>query len=77
MISAASCQKFAIRVPSLAVGSANDGQLDGKFCDNAEDHLLLPGDDHQVLGNPIARERVRAFIEGVTGFRTGYGTGLP
>lgn len=77
VISAASCLKFAIRVPSLAVGSANDGRLNGKFCDRAQDHLPLPGDKHQILVDPIARERVRAFIEGVTGFRTGYGTGLP
>ncbi len=77
VISAASCQKFAIRVPSLAVGSANDERLNGQFCDRAQDQLLLPGDVHQILVDPTARERVRAFIEGVTGYRTGYGTGLP
>ena len=77
VISAASCQKFAIRVPSLAVGSRDDEHLNGQFCDHAEDQLLLPGDSHQILSNPIARERIRAFIEGVTGFRTGYGSGLP
>ena len=77
VISAASCQKYAIRVPSLAVGSVNDEQLNGQFCDRAEDLLLLPGDAHQILVDPIARERIRAFIEGVTGFRTGYGMGLP
>ena len=77
VISAASCQKFAIRVPSLAVGSVDDEQLNGEFCNLAQDQLLLPGDNHQILSDPVARERIRAFIEGVTGFRTGYGMGLP
>ena len=77
VISAASCYKFAIRVPSLAVGSIHDPRLNGQFCHQAQDQLLLPGNNHQILAEPAARERVRAFIEGVTGFRTGYGLGLP
>lgn len=77
IISAASCQKYALRVPSLAVGSLHDTQLNGQFCHQAQDLLLLPGDKHQILSDPVAREHIRGFIEGVTGFRTGYGTGLP
>jgi len=77
IISAASCQKYAVRVPSLAIGSVHDQQLSGQFCRQAQDLLLLTGELHQILDDPEARERIRAFIVGVTGFRIGYGRGLP